>query len=123
MEVNEVLSLIGGLCLFLFGMNLMGEALERKAGGKLRTVLGRLTSNKATGFLTGMLVTAIIQSPSVTTVMTVGFVNSGLMSLRQAITVIMGANIGTTMTAWWVLRAEMYLPLFSNRQIFLRCWL
>ena len=99
MEVNEVLSLIGGLCLFLFGMNLMGEALERKAGGKLRTVLGRLTSNKATGFLTGMLVTAIIQSPSVTTVMTVGFVNSGLMSLRQAITVIMGANIGTTMTA------------------------
>lgn len=100
MEVNEVLSLIGGLCLFLFGMNLMGEALERKAGGKLRTVLGRLTSNKTAGFLTGMIVTAIIQSSSATTVMTVGFVNSGLMSLRQAITVIMGANIGTTMTAW-----------------------
>ena len=99
MEVNEVLSLIGGLCLFLFGMNLMGEALERKAGGKLRTVLGRLTSNKSTGFLTGMIVTAIIQSSSATTVMTVGFVNSGLMSPRQAITVIMGANIGTTMTA------------------------
>ena len=100
MEVTEVLSLIGGLCLFLFGMNLMGEALERKAGGKLRTVLGRLTSNKTAGFLTGMIVTAIIQSSSATTVMTVGFVNSGLMSLRQAITVIMGANIGTTMTAW-----------------------
>lgn len=93
-------SLIGGLCLFLFGMNIMGEALERKAGGKLRTVLGKLTSNKATGFLTGMIVTAIIQSSSATTVMTVGFVNSGLMSLRQAIMVIMGANIGTTMTAW-----------------------
>lgn len=100
MEISEIFSLIGGLCLFLFGMHIMGEALERKAGGKLRTVLGRLTSNKAAGFLTGMVVTAIIQSSSATTVMTVGFVNSGLMSLRQAIMVIMGANIGTTMTAW-----------------------
>ncbi|MDO4740254.1 MAG: Na/Pi cotransporter family protein [Eubacteriales bacterium] len=100
MGVNEIFGLIGGLCLFLFGMNIMGEALERKAGGALRSILGRLTSNKAMGFLTGLGVTAIIQSSSATTVMVVGFVNSGLMSLRQSIMVIMGANIGTTVTAW-----------------------
>ena len=92
--------MLGGLCLFLFGMNLMGQALERRAGGQLRDILGRLTTGKFTGLLTGLGVTAVIQSSSAATVMVVGFVNSGLMSLRQAIHVIMGANIGTTVTAW-----------------------
>lgn len=100
MTIFDVLTLIGGLCLFLFGMNVMGNALERRAGGKLREILGKLTQNKATGFLTGLGVTSVIQSSSATTVMVVGFVNSGLMTLRQAINVIMGANVGTTVTAW-----------------------
>ena len=100
MDIFDVLGLIGGLCLFLFGMNVMGESLERRAGGALRDLLGKLTTNKMTGFLTGMIVTAVIQSSSATTVMVVGFVNSGLMNLGQAINVIMGANVGTTVTAW-----------------------
>ena len=100
MDFFDVLTLIGGLCLFLFGMNIMGDALERRAGEKLSYVIGRLTTNKFAGFLTGLGITAVIQSSSATTVMTVGFVNSGLMTLKQAIGVIMGANIGTTVTAW-----------------------
>lgn len=100
MTIFDVLQLIGGLCLFLFGMNIMGQALERRAGGKLQSLLGKLTTNKFAGLLTGMGVTAIIQSSSATTVMVVGFVNSGIMTLKQAINVIMGANVGTTITAW-----------------------
>ena len=100
MTIFNALTLVGGLCLFLFGMNLMGQALERRAGGKLRTLLDKMTSNVFAGFLTGLGITAIIQSSSATTVMVVGFVNSGLMTLRQAINVIMGANVGTTVTAW-----------------------
>ncbi len=100
MTIFDLLTLIGGLCLFLFGMNVMGQALERRAGAKLSSILGKLTSNKLAGFLTGLGVTAVIQSSSATTVMVVGFVNSGLMSLRQSINVIMGANVGTTVTAW-----------------------
>ena len=100
MDIFNVLTLIGGLCLFLFGMNIMGESLERGAGSKLEVMIGKLTTSKLTGFLTGLGVTAIIQSSSATTVMVVGFVNSGLMSLKQAIHVIMGANVGTTVTAW-----------------------
>ena len=100
MSIFNVLSLIGGLCLFLFGMNIMGQSLERRAGGSLKTLLGKLTDKKAAGLLTGLGVTAVIQSSSATTVMVVGFVNSGLMSLKQSINVIMGANIGTTVTAW-----------------------
>ena len=100
MDLFDVLTMLGGLCLFLFGMDLMGSALERRAGSKLRDVLGRLTNNPFAGFLTGVGVTAVIQSSSATTVMVVGFVNSGLMTLRQSISVIMGANIGTTVTAW-----------------------
>ena len=96
----QLLKMILGLCLFLFGMSLMGEALERRAGTALRTVLGKLTTNKWAGFLTGLGVTAVIQSSSATTVMVVGFVNSGLMTLKQAINVILGANVGTTVTAW-----------------------
>ena len=100
MDFFDILTMLGGLCLFLFGMNVMGESLERRAGGSLRTILGKLTTNKALGFLTGLVVTGIIQSSSATTVMVVGFVNSGLMTLEQAINVIMGANVGTTVTAW-----------------------
>ena len=100
MTIFNALTLVGGLCLFLFGMNLMGQALERRAGGKLRTLLDKMTSRVFVGFLTGLGITAIIQSSSATTVMVVGFVNSGLMTLRQAINVIMGANVGTTVTAW-----------------------
>lgn len=100
MDIFDMLELVGGFSLFLFGMSIMGQALERQAGGQLRTLLGKLTSSPAAGLLTGIGVTAVIQSSSATTVMVVGFVNSGLMTLRQAVGVIMGANIGTTVTAW-----------------------
>jgi len=100
MDLFDLLSMIGGLSLFLFGMNIMGDALEKRAGSGLKTVLSRITGNKALGFLLGMVVTAVIQSSSATTVMAVGFVNSGIMTLSQAINVIMGANVGTTVTAW-----------------------
>ena len=100
MEIWDILEFIGGLCLFLFGMNLMGAYLEKSAGSGLKTLLGKLTGGKLAGFLTGLGVTAIIQSSSATTVMVVGFVNSGLLNLSQAINVIMGANVGTTVTAW-----------------------
>lgn len=100
MTIFDVLTMIGGLCLFLFGMNVMGDGLERRAGNSLKTLLSKLTGSKIKGFLTGLGVTAVIQSSSATTVMVVGFVNSKLMTLRQSIGVIMGANIGTTVTAW-----------------------
>lgn len=100
MDLFDVLTLIGGLSLFLFGMNIMGQALERKAGNKLKDLLAKMTNSKFKGFLTGLVITTVIQSSSATTVMVVGFVNSGLMTLRQAINVIMGANIGTTITSW-----------------------
>ena len=102
MDIFNVLTLIGGLSLFLFGMSVMGQALERRAGGQLRTLLGKLTDRKIAGLLTGMGVTAVIQSSSATTVMVVGFVNSGIMTLKQAINVITGANVGTTVTAWFL---------------------
>lgn len=100
MTIFDGLSLIGGLVLFLYGMNVMGNALEKRAGSRLRAILSGMTSTTFRGFLLGLGVTAVIQSSSATTVMVVGFVNSGLMTLRQAIGVIMGANIGTTLTAW-----------------------
>ena len=100
MNLFDVLALLGGLALFLFGMNIMGQGLERSAGNKLKTILEKLTSNPLKGFLLGLGVTAVIQSSSATTVMVVGFVNSGVMTLRQAIGIIMGANVGTTVTSW-----------------------
>ena len=100
MDIFDILTMIGGLCLFLFGMNIMGQALERRAGSGLRSLLTKLTSRRILGFLTGVGVTAVIQSSSATTVMVVGFVNSGLLTLAQAINVIMGANVGTTVTSW-----------------------
>ena len=99
-DIFDALALVGGLCLFLFGMNVMGDGLERRAGNSLKTLLGKLTDSKLKGFLTGLGVTAVIQSSSATTVMVVGFVNSKVMTLKQSIGVIMGANIGTTVTAW-----------------------
>lgn len=100
MDIFNVLTLFGGLALFLFGMSVMGDGLEKSAGNKLKTILERLTSSPLKGFALGLAVTAVIQSSSATTVMVVGFVNSGIMSLRQAIGIIMGANVGTTVTSW-----------------------
>ena len=96
----KIISLLGGLALFLFGMDVMGKALERLAGGKLQTVLAKMSSTVFRGFFLGLAVTAVIQSSSATTVMVVGFVNSGIMTLKQAIGVIMGSNVGTTVTSW-----------------------
>ena len=100
MDIFGVLSLVGGLAMFLFGMDVMGKGLEKQAGNKLQLLLEKLTNNPFKGFLLGLVVTSIIQSSSATTVMVVGFVNSGIMQLSQAIGIIMGANVGTTVTAW-----------------------
>lgn len=100
MDLFDGLTLIGGISLFLFGMKLMGTALQRRAGNSLKRILSRLTDNKLVGFATGFAVTAVIQSSSAATVMVVGFVNSGLMTLRQSMSLIMGSNVGTTVTAW-----------------------
>ena len=98
--ILNIFSLLGSLAMFLYGMKVMSEGLEKFAGDRLRTILASMTKNRVTGVLTGIFVTAIIQSSSATTVMIVSFVNAGLMNLTQAIGVIMGANIGTTVTAW-----------------------
>ena len=100
MSIFDVLSLLCGLSLFLYGMEVMGDALKKSAGSSLKTILGKMTSNPVKGFLLGLAVTAVIQSSSATTVMVVGFVNSGTMTLLQAVGVIMGANVGTAVTSW-----------------------
>ena len=100
MSIFNVFAMIGGLSLFLYGMNLMGDGLAKLSGGKLENILSRLTSNKIMAVLLGAGVTAVIQSSSATTVMAVGFVNSGIMKLHQAVGIIMGANVGTTITSW-----------------------
>lgn len=100
MDFFSVLSMIGGLALFLYGMHVMGEGLSKVSGGKMEKILESLTSNPLKAVGLGALVTAVIQSSSATTVMVVGFVNSGIMKLSQAVGVIMGANIGTTITSW-----------------------
>ncbi len=102
MGVFEVLALIGGLALFLYGMDLMGDGLKKLSGGKLESILASLTSTRFRAFFLGFAVTAVIQSSSATTVMLVGFVNAGIMKLGQTIGIIMGANIGTTVTAWFL---------------------
>lgn len=107
MDFFDVLTMIGGLALFLYGMHAMGEGLSKLSGGKLESILEKLTSNRLMGVLLGAGVTAIIQSSSATTVMVVGFVNSGIMKLKQAVGVIMGANIGTTMTSWLLSLVEL----------------
>ena len=100
MKASDVLALVGGLAMFLYGMNLMSSGLQKAAGDRLRGLLSAMTSNPLKGVLTGLGITSVIQSSSATTVMVVSFVNAGLLTLAQAIGVIFGANIGTTVTAW-----------------------
>ena len=100
MDFFSILTLLGGLALFLYGMQVMGDGLAKVSGGKLEQILENLTSSKWKAVLLGLCVTAVIQSSSATTVMVVGFVNSGIMKLTQAVGIIMGANIGTTVTSW-----------------------
>lgn len=100
MDIFSVLTMIGGLALFLYGMNAMGDGLSKMAGGRLETILEKLTAKRIFAVLLGAAVTAVIQSSSATTVMVVGFVNSGIMQLSQAVGIIMGANVGTTITSW-----------------------
>ena len=114
MEINDLLMLLGGLALFLYGMQMMSTGLETAAGNKMKTILEKLTSNRFKGVLAGAAITAVIQSSSATTVMVVGFVNSGLMTLSQAVWVIMGANIGTTITGQLIaLDASRIAPLVA----------
>ena len=98
--VQMIMTLLGGLAVFIYGMNLMSDGLQKAAGDKMRNILALLTSNPVFGVLAGALITAVLQSSSATTVMVIGFTSAGLMKLRQAISVIMGANIGTTVTSW-----------------------
>ena len=100
MDIFSILTMIGGLALFLYGMEVLGDGLKKASGGKLEIILEKLTSNKLMAILLGAGVTAVIQSSSATTVMVVGFVNSGIMKLSRAVGVILGANVGTTVTAW-----------------------
>ena len=100
MDYHNILSLLGGLALFLFGMNLMGDALKKQASGRLKNVWSSLTTSTVKGFFLGLVVTIVVQSSSATTVMVVGFVNSGFMTLQQSVGVIMGANLGASITSW-----------------------
>ena len=118
MTIANMIDLLGGLAFFLFGMTLLGEGLKRVAGSKLETILAKLTSNTFLGVLLGTLVTAVIQSSSATTVMVVGFVNSGIMQLANAIGIIMGANIGTTVTGWILVLAGVEGGGISSATIF-----
>ena len=119
MGIANAITLLGGLGFFLFGMSLLGDGLKRVAGSQLETVLGKLTSTTFRGVLLGALVTAVIQSSSATTVMVVGFVNSGIMQLTNAIGIIMGANIGTTATGWILVLAGVEgKGAFSSATIF-----
>ena len=114
MELSNIFSLFGGLALFLYGMNMMSDGLELAAGNKMKSILEKLTKNRFLGVLVGALITALIQSSSATTVMCVGFVNSGLMKLENAVWVIMGANIGTTITGQLIaLNVTEYAPIFA----------
>ena len=115
--VQIAFGLLGGLALFLFGMNLMSECLQKAAGEKMKAILALLTKNPILGVLAGALTTAVLQSSSATTVMTIGFVSAGLMSLPQAISIILGANIGTTMTAQIIafkISDYIYLIIFAG---------
>ena len=114
MSVTDIFSLLGGLALFLHGMQMMSSGLEAAAGNKMKRILERLTSNRFLGVAVGAVITAVIQSSSATTVMVVGFVNSGMMTLQQAVWIIMGANIGTTITGQLIaLDVGALAPLFA----------
>ena len=118
MSIFNVFTLMGGIAMFLYGMDLMGKALEQTAGSKLQGILSKMTASPVRGLLLGMVITAVIQSSGATTVMAVGFVNSGLMELHQAISVIMGANVGTTVTGWLLslsgLEGDSFLTKMMN---------
>ena len=107
MDIFSVFTMVGGLAMFLYGMEAMGDGLSKLSGGKLESILEKLTSNRLMAVLLGAGVTAVIQSSSATTVMVVGFVNSGIMKLQQAVGIIMGANVGTTMTSWLLSLVEV----------------
>ena len=117
--IFDVLKLIGSLGVFLYGMKLMSESLQKLAGNKMRQILTAMTSNRVTGVLTGLFITALIQSSSATTVMVVSFVNAGLLDLVGSIGVILGANVGTTITSWLVLglgkfsMSDLALPIIG----------
>ena len=114
MTFNNLLALLGGLALFLYGMHMMSAGLEQAAGDRMKAILEKLTSNPFLGVIVGAVITAIIQSSSATTVMVVGFVNSQLMTLNQAVWIIMGANIGTTITGQLIaLDASKIAPLVA----------
>lgn len=120
-DIEMLFKFVGGLGMFLYGMHVMADGLQKSAGGKMKQLLGVLTNHRILGVLVGTLVTAIIQSSSATTVMVVGFVNAGIISLTQAVGVIMGANIGTTVTSWLVSMSEWgdmmkpeFLPRYSS---------
>ena len=116
MGVELLLGLLGGLALFLYGMQMMSNNLEAAAGNKMKQILEKLTTNRFMGILVGAGITALIQSSSATTVMTVGFVNSGLMSLNQAVWIIMGANIGTTITGQLIAFIGVVLVVFVKNK-------
>ena len=114
MSIYNFISLLGGLALFLYGMQMMSDGLEAAAGNKMKQILEKLTVNRVVGVLVGAVITAIIQSSSATTVMVVGFVNSGMMTLTQAVWIIMGANIGTTITGQLIaLNVSEIAPLIA----------
>ena len=114
MQMTDFLSLLGGLALFLYGMQMMSSGLEAAAGSRMKQILERLTANRFLGVLVGAAITAVIQSSSATTVMVVGFVNAGMMTLNQAVWIIMGANIGTTVTGLLIaLDVGELAPLFA----------
>ena len=113
-DVRLLFEFIGGLGMFLYGMNVMADGLQKMAGGRMKRMLGQITDNRLLGVLLGAVITAIIQSSSATTVMVVGFVNAGILTLSQAVGVIMGANIGTTITAWLVSMSEWGEVLSRN---------
>ena len=126
-DLGMLFEFIGGLGMFLYGMNIMADGLQSSAGGKMQKIMGFLTKNRLMAILVGAGVTAIIQSSSATTVMVVGFVNAGMLNLAQAVGVIMGANIGTTITAWIVsmgewasmLKPEFFAPLLLGLGAFM----
>ena len=114
MAITDVFGLLGGLALFLYGMQMMSDGLENVAGDRMERILEKLTANRFVGVAVGALITAVIQSSSATTVMVVGFVNSGMMTLQQAVWIIMGANIGTTITGQLVaLDIGLFAPLIA----------
>ena len=123
-SVQIAFGLLGGLALFLFGMNMMSECLQKAAGEKMKSILALLTKNPILGVLAGALTTAVLQSSSATTVMTIGFVSAGLMNLPQAISIILGANIGTTMTAQIIafkISDYIYVLIFAGFIVSLLC--